>query len=103
MKRLLIGSLVFALSTGWIANAKEKPVTKEQAQAAIDTVMPVAVKMAESMADLQLTILSKPETAEKLARYVKNLNEALIKEGFSKEETLKIVTSLPLPLPNMGK
>lgn len=103
MKRLLISSLVFVLSIGWIANATDKPASPEQVSAAMDKMTPAVIKMAETMYEFQLGKLSEPQTAEKLARYVKNLNEALIKEGFSKEEALKIVTSLPLPLPNMGK
>jgi hypothetical protein len=103
MKRLLIGSLAFVLSIGWIANATDKPASPEQVSAAMDKMTPAVIKMAETMYEFQLGKLSEPQTAEKLARYIKNLNEALIKEGFSKEEALKIVTSLPLPLPNMGK
>jgi hypothetical protein len=32
-----------------------------------------------------------------MARYVKNFYDALIKQGFSKEEAFKIVTSLSMP------
>lgn len=54
-------------------------------------------KMIEVGIESQLTVLSKPEAAEKMARYVRNFQEALIKQGFSKEEALRIVTSLSLP------
>jgi hypothetical protein len=45
----------------------------------------------------------KPETAAKLAAFNKNLYDALIEQGFTKEEAFQIVlnTSLPTAAPTM--
>jgi hypothetical protein len=53
--------------------------------------------------DSILTQLSKPEIAAKLARFQRQHFDALIKEGFTKEEALKIVISTPVPLPGSAK
>ena len=41
----------------------------------------------------RLAVLAKPETAQNLATFVRNLYDALIAKGFSKDEALKIVTA----------
>jgi len=38
-----------------------------------------------------IKVLEKPETIERLARFARRYYEALIKQGFSKEEALQIV------------
>jgi hypothetical protein len=45
----------------------------------------------------QLETLSKPESAAQVAKYVRNLYLALIREGFSEDQALKLVSGLPLP------
>ena len=45
------------------------------------------------MFDGLLDYLAKPETAEKAAKMTKNCVDALVKEGFSREEALRIVTA----------
>lgn len=45
-----------------------------------------------------LTQLAKPETAAKLAKFQKQHFDALVKEGFSQDDALKIVTSTQVPL-----
>ena len=45
--------------------------------------------------DSTLDLLAKPETASRLAAYVHNFYEALMKEGFSSEEALQIATTDP--------
>lgn len=40
-----------------------------------------------------ITLLGKPEVAEKLASFTKNYYDALVAKGFSKEEALRIVTA----------
>jgi hypothetical protein len=50
-----------------------------------------------------LTQLAKPEVAAKLARFQRQHFEALVKEGFSPDEALKIVTSTQIPLMGASK
>ncbi len=49
------------------------------------------------MYDGIFSYLAEPETAKKLARFQKGYYEALIEEGFSKEEALKIICSTGIP------
>lgn len=55
------------------------------------------------MMDGLLGLLSKPETAQKLAHYQKTYYDALIKEGFPPESALQIVTSTPIPFMQTSK
>ncbi len=42
---------------------------------------------------MRAEVLAKPETAQNLATFVRNLYDALISKGFSKDEALRIVSS----------
>jgi hypothetical protein len=103
MKTSAIYFLVMALAVISVANAQNpKPPTPVQPPINqflkdLDASVPVRVKETDILVTAQVSALAKPETAEKMARYVKNFQNALIKEGFTKEEALKIVTSMPLP------
>lgn len=67
----------------------------------MEMMAPMMGLMMQNMMDGMITYMSKPETAEKLATYAKNYYDALIKKGFTKEEALKIVTSInPLSMPS---
>ena len=50
-----------------------------------------------------LTQLAKPEMATKLARFQRQHFEALVKEGFTSDEALKIVTSTQVPFSGSSK
>ncbi|MFV1985630.1 MAG: hypothetical protein ACC657_18935 [Thiohalomonadales bacterium] len=47
----------------------------------------------ESMTIEMMKVYTNPKTADIHARYCKNLYEALQKQGFNKEQSIKIVTS----------
>jgi hypothetical protein len=103
MKRLLIYVLVLLLGIISVGNAQEKrpqpsgEEIQQQMEKTFAMMVPMMGKMVEAMIEAQLSVVSKPESAEKMARYVKNFQEALVKQGFSREEALRIVTSLPMP------
>jgi len=50
-----------------------------------------------------LKIAEKPETATRLAVFKKNLYDALIKQGFSKQDAFQIMlqTGVPAAMPGM--
>jgi hypothetical protein len=99
MKISAICFLVIALAVISIAYAqspKPQPPTDKFLKD-LDASVPVKMKATEIAVAAQVSALAKPETAEKMARYIKNFQNALIKEGFTKEEALRIVTSMPLP------
>jgi hypothetical protein len=101
MKKLLLVFLLFGVVS--ISNAQEaRPQSspeelRKQMEMTLGMMAPMIGKMMEAMIEAQLTVVSKPESAEKMAQYVKNFYEALMKQGFSREEALKIVTSLSMP------
>jgi hypothetical protein len=100
MKTSAICFLVIACAVLSVANAQSpKPQIPavNQIMKDLDDSVAVKVKATDIALAAQLAALAKPETAEKMARYVKNFQNALLKDGFSREEALKIVTSLPLP------
>jgi len=103
MKRILVIILIAMFGFVSIGNAeesKQKPSPEEvqkQMETTFSMMIPMMGKMMEAMIEAQLTVLAKPESAQKVAIYIKNLKEALIKQGFTKEEAIKIATSLPLP------
>jgi hypothetical protein len=101
MKKLLVCTLFFILVS--VVDAQEKrpqlspEEMRQQMEVAFGAMAPMMGKMMEAMIEAQLTVISKPDSAEKMAQYVKNFYEALIKNGFSKEEAFKIVTSISIP------
>ena len=54
--------------------------------------------MYDQLFDTLFSYLNKPETATKLAKFQRNYYEALIKEGFTKDEAMKIIVSSTNPL-----
>ena len=52
---------------------------------------PMYESMSQAMIEGTIKALEKPETIERLARFARRYYEALIKQGFSKEEALQIV------------
>jgi len=56
-------------------------------------------QMMAAMLQGTLTVLAQPETAEKLATFTKNYYDALLRKGFTREEALRLVSSVGLPLP----
>jgi hypothetical protein len=103
MKTSAICFLVITLAVISVANAqspKPQPPTQppvDKFLKDLDASIPVKMKATEIAVASQVSALAKPETAEKMARYVKNFQNALIKEGFTKEEAIRIVISMPLP------
>jgi len=62
-----------------------------------EAAIPYRGKVVESMLRAELHVLSDPDSAQAMAKYIHNLYESLIKEGFSKEEALQIALKLPPP------
>ena len=52
---------------------------------------PMYETMTQAMIEGTLKALERPETVERLARFARRYYDALIKQGFSKEEALQIV------------
>ncbi len=81
--------------------AENKKLTPEQQQKLIQQQMqmmtPMFGQIMKTTMEAQLEIIAKFETADKLASFTKNFNDALIKKGFSKDQAFKIVLSAGFP------
>ena len=81
-------------------NVGEKKVERPNPQEMQEMTMAMAPAfgaMAQNMMDGIYTGLAKPETAKKLAIFMKNYHDALIAEGFSKEEAIQIIRAFSIP------
>jgi hypothetical protein len=109
-----IHAILFAFLTGLAGYASAQvtsassqaqppiPMPKAQSQGeALQSTMsvmgPMMAKMSEAQFDAQLTIAERPETAERIATFKKNLFDALRRKGFTVEESITIVSGTPLP------
>ena len=59
---------------------------------------PMYETMVQAMFDGTLKALERPETVDRLARFARRYYEALMKEGFSKDEALAIVAGAGIPV-----
>ena len=57
---------------------------------------PMYESMSQAMIEGTLKALEKPETIERLAHFARRYYDALIKQGFSKDEALQIVAGAGL-------
>jgi len=61
------------------------------------TMAPMMRQLIESMMEGMLTIMAKKEYAEKLALFKKNFYDALLAQGFTKEQAMEIVVATGVP------
>jgi hypothetical protein len=71
--------------------------------AAMDSMVPMMGRMTEVTIEAQLKVAARPETAERVATFKKNLFDQLQKKGFSPEQALQITLSTPVPSGAPGK
>lgn len=95
-------SITFALLSAatWAQQTPPKPSpeeVKQLMQASMGAKVAVMGPMTEAMLEAQLATAAKPETAERIATFKKNLYEALLKKGFKPEDALQLVVSTPIP------
>ena len=106
IKKICLCVLILLFSS--VCLAQDEKMTPEQQQAMIEQQMNAMTPMFGQMMRVMMTatfdVLSQPESAEKLASFTRNYYDALIKKGFSKDEALKIATSVGMPsMPMMQK
>jgi len=63
--------------------------------------VPIAEKMTDAIIDSSLKTSEKPEAANRIAAFKKNLYDALIRQGFSKGDAFQIVVNTPLPVASL--
>ena len=75
---------------------------KQFMEQTMNTMIPFMGQMMKIMMQVHFEVLAEPNTAEKLASYTRNYYDALIKKGFTKEESLSIAMNMGIPsLPNI--
>ena len=100
-------SALFGLSAFAHAQQPQKP-TPEQMQTMMDasmvSMLPMLARISEVQMETQLKLAERPETAERIATFKKNLFDALRKKGFTAEQSLQILNSTAMPVaPASGK
>lgn len=78
-----------------ITKSHEKP--EEDLEKWSEEMTPVFGDVVESMMQGKLRVFAQQDTTVLLAKFVRNFYDALIDEGFSKEEAIHIVSSFGFP------
>jgi hypothetical protein len=80
---------------------QQKQPSPEEMQKMMDATMgamvPMMGKMTEVILEAQLKVAERPETAERVAAFKKNLYEALLKKGFNTEQAMQITLETAPP------
>ena len=101
-RHILVITALLGLSAAALAQVPlpQKP-TPEQMQTMADasmvSMLPMVGRITEAHLEAQLKVAERPETAERIATFKKNLFDALRKKGFTAEQSLQILNSTLLP------
>lgn len=77
--------------------SRDKGQAQQAEEPTREQMMQMMGQMSQVMMEGSLTVLAKPETAERFAAFTKHYYDALVAKGFSKEDALKIVTTHGIP------
>jgi len=100
--------LALALTTGATTAAaaqdnKVQPAVADSVTAAMDLMAPMMGRMTAAMMLGVLDVLNDPATVEKLATFNRRYFDALLGKGFTREEALRIVMAVGVPMmPGQG-
>jgi hypothetical protein len=94
-RHVLVLTALLGLSAAALAQAQlpQKP-TPEQMQTMADASLE---RIAEAPLEAQLKVAERPETAERIATFKKNLFDALRRKGFTAEQSMQILNATALP------
>jgi hypothetical protein len=101
-----------ACATTAIAQQPTSPTTQrdsvradpmQQAMGMMNQMGPMYETMMQSMIDGTLKAMNKPENIDRMAAFTRQYYQALIKQGFTKEEALQIVAGAGIPALKMGR
>lgn len=87
------------------ATAQQPPAARQPSpeemrqlmQATMGAMIGVVGPMTEAVLEAQLNLLARPEAAERIAAFKRQLFDALVKKGFSAEQALQIVLTTAMP------
>lgn len=92
-----------------LAHADEQAQRKQPSPEEIQKIMAASVeasmgamvsamgKMTEAMLEAQLKVAERPETAERVAAFKRNLFDALVKKGFTSAQAMQITLATTIP------
>lgn len=83
--------------------SKARQQIQEQIGNQMEMMGPMMGRMAEATLAGTLNVLNKPSTAEQLATFTRNYYDALVKKGFTKDDALRIVMSVGIPMTSGGR
>jgi predicted amidohydrolase YtcJ len=81
------------------AAAQQPPPTSEPARQIVPATEAATGPLTRAAIEAQLEVAARPETAERLAAFKRNLYEALLKKGFNGQDAMQIVIATPPPAP----
>lgn len=108
MNKLLLPLLLpcllsmLALAGAAVAQTTPRPAPEDMlkmADASTTATLATLERTVEAQLNSQLKTAERPETAERIASFKKNLFDALRRKGFTAEQSLQIVLATPLPAP----
>ncbi|MFL6708484.1 MAG: hypothetical protein ACJ8HI_09780 [Massilia sp.] len=99
MRYLVLSSLLCAALSAH-AQVAQRPSPEEMLRvtdSATAANLATLERTTEAQLNAQLRVAERPETAERVASFKKNLFDALRKKGFTAEQAMQVVVSTPLP------
>ncbi len=96
-----LGSTLVLAQSG--QNPQPSPEQMRQTmQTTTGAMVSVMGPMTDAVLEAQLSAAAKPETAERIAAFKKNLYDALLKKGFNGVDAMQIVIATPAPSASPG-
>ena len=100
MKLRHLALCTLLLSNLALAQTAQRPAPEEMLRMADSSTaanLATLERTVEAQLNAQLKTAERPETAERIASFKKNLFDALRKKGFTAEQSLQIVLATPVP------
>jgi hypothetical protein len=97
---LLVPTIALAACDAPQSNAQQQvpsAMISDSVTAMMQNMTPAFGFMMQGMMEATLTVLERPETAERLASFTRNYYEALIAEGFTETQALQLAEAVGFP------
>ena len=102
---VIAGIALFTCDAPRQGRAQNVPSTRlaDSVSAMMQNMSPAFGLMMQSMMEATLTVLERPETAERLASFTRNYYEALIRKGFTESQALALTAAVGFPSVMSGR
>ncbi|WP_426115070.1 hypothetical protein [Massilia sp. PWRC2] len=95
-----VTAMLLATANPAMAQTAQRPAPNDMlkvADSSTSAMLATLERSVEAQLGAQLNSAERPETAERIAGFKKNLFDALRKRGFTAEQSMQIVVATPLP------